>query len=60
MSCTPSDRQSVRIVQMKIKMLIIILPSFFKFSFFPSVTPIYNAYGNFSSKFSQQLLDLGL
>ena len=35
-------------------MLILILPSFFKFSF------LYNTYGHFSSKFSQKLLDLGL
>ena len=27
---------------------------------FPSVTPISNTYGHFSSKFSQKLLDLGL
>ena len=27
---------------MKIKMLILILPSFFKFLIFPSVTPVYN------------------
>ena len=35
---------------MKIKVLILILPSFFKFSIFPTVT----------FKFSQKLLDLGL
>ena len=44
-------------VNEKIKMLKLILPSF---SFFPSVTPIYNTYGRFLSEFSQQLLDLGL
>ena len=43
------------IVQMNIKMLKLILPSF---SIFPSVTS--NTYGRFSSEFSQPLLDLGL
>ena len=43
------------------KMLIFILPSFFQFFFFPSVTPIkYIKNGHFFlSKISQQLLDLG-
>ena len=44
---------------MKTKVLILILPSFFKFSIFPPVL-LYNTYGHFSSKFSQKLLDLGL
>ena len=43
---------------MKTKVLILILPSFFKFSIFPSVTD--HTYGHFSSKFSQKLLYLGL
>ena len=41
---------------MKIKVLILIFPSFFKSSIFP----LYNTYGHFSSKFSQKLLDLEL
>ena len=41
------------------KMLILILPSFFKFSIFPSVTPIkYIWTFFFLSIISQQLLDL--
>ena len=39
-------------------MLILILPSFLKFSFFPSVTPIKYIWRFFLSKISQQLLDL--
>ena len=35
---------------MNIKMLILILPSFFKFSIFHSVTPIKYIYGHFSVK----------
>ena len=38
---------------MKITVLILILPSFFKI-----LSLLYNTYGHFSSKFSQKLLDL--
>ena len=48
--CTPLGRQSV-LCKMKIKMLILILPSF---SFFPSVTLIYYTWTFFLSKISQQ------
>ena len=43
----------------EIKMLILILPSFLKFSIFLSVTPIKFIWTFFLSKISQQLLDLG-
>ena len=42
---------------MKIKMLTLNLPSFIKFFL---LSLLYNAYGHFSPKFSQQLLVLGL
>ena len=43
----------------EIKMLILILPSFFNFSFI-LLSLLYNTYGHFFlSKTSQQLLDLG-
>ena len=43
-----------------IKMLILILPSLFNFSFFP-LSLLYNTYGHFFlSKISQQLLELGI
>ena len=44
---------------MKIKLLTLILTSFFNFILF-LLSLLYNTYGHFSSKFSQKLLDLGL
>ena len=55
--CTPSGRQSV-LCKWKIKMQILILPSFLIFHFF-LLSLLYNTSGHFSSEISQQLLDLG-
>ena len=59
--CTPSEGQSV-LCKWILKMLILIFPSVFNFSFFHFflLSLLCNTYGHFFlSKISQQLLELG-